>query len=214
MNIKRFRKKSKYTADKSSKKSNFEYLNLNYCKTGQTVLAGDSITEMYNHTEMFARYTEETGICVYNRGISGDTSDRLLERFESTVLNIEPKNIVLLIGTNDFNIGADINYIAENIEKIIKLAKEKCDGVHIILEAVYPVNSKINNQGKRNNRDITALNERLKAIAKANETQFIDLTSQLADQNGNLNAKYTYDGLHVNSQAYRVITNAIVKLLK
>lgn len=214
MNIKRFRKKSKYGADKINKANNFEFLNLNYCKTGQTVLAGDSITEMYNHTEMFAEYTEKTGIYVYNRGISGDTSDRLLERFEKNVLNIKPKNIVLLIGTNDFHIGANASYIAENIEKIIKLSKEKCEGVNIILEAVYPINSTINNQGKRNNKNISALNAQLKTLAKANKIEFLDLTSRLADENGRLNAKYTYDGLHINALAYRIITNELVKLLK
>lgn len=107
MNYKKFRKASEYTAEKHNKMDNFIYLNEKYCQKNQTVLAGDSITELYNHTELFEKYTKLTGISVYNRGISGDTSDRLLERFETNILNIEPKNIVMLIGTNDLGLGAD-----------------------------------------------------------------------------------------------------------
>lgn len=214
MNIKRVIRKTQYGADKINKLNNFEYLNLNFCKKGQTVLAGDSITEMFDHTEMFSEYTNKTGLSVYNRGISGDTSNRLLERFENTVLNLEPRNIVILIGTNDLNVGADIDFILENTEKIINLSFERCNGVNIVLQAVYPVNSTINNQGKRNNGDILKLNARLKTLSKMKNISFLDLNIQLADENGRLNSKYTYDGLHVNSPAYEVITKNIIPLLK
>ncbi len=90
MNLNKIRKRTVYYAEKINKADNFEFLNKNYCKKGQTVLVGDSITELFNHTELFAEYTAETGISVYNRGISGDTSDRLLERLERNVLNIKP----------------------------------------------------------------------------------------------------------------------------
>ncbi len=213
MNIKKVRKRSAYGADKINKAENFEFLNQNYCQKGQTVLAGDSITEMYNHTEMFEAYTRRTGIAVYNRGISGDTSDRLLERLESTVLNLEPRNIAFLIGTNDFNIGADVDFIAENIEKIIELSKRKCGSANIILESVYPVNTRVNPQGGRNNKDIAELNGRLREIAVQQNVHFLELTPLLADENGRLNRKYTYDGLHVNSFAYEVITRALQPLL-
>ncbi len=214
MNIHKVRKKTEYGADKINKANNFEYLNRHYCQKGQTVLAGDSITEMYNHTELFAKYTQQTGIYVYNRGISGDTSDRLLERFERTVLNLEPRNIVLLIGTNDFNVGANVDFILHNIEKTVDLAKDKCKGVNIVLEAVYPINGKINNQGKRDNRKIAVLNARLKTLAEMKNICFADMTAKLSDRDGRLKEQYTYDGLHVNAYAYEVITNALIPLFK
>ena len=110
MNLKKIRKRTEYDAYKRSRAGSFAFLNQNYCEKGATVLAGDSITEGYTHTELFAEYTAETGIPVYNRGISGDTSDRLLERLEKTILNIKPKNLVLLIGTNDLGVGADADF--------------------------------------------------------------------------------------------------------
>ncbi len=214
MNLNKYRKRSQYGADKLNKVNNFEFLNLNYCKKGQNVLAGDSITEMYTHTEMFGGYTERTGIEVYNRGISGDTSDRLLERFESTVLNLEPRNISVLIGTNDMAIGASAEYIVENVEKIVELSKRKCGGTNIIIQSVYPINNRINPQGKRNNKTVAVINTGLKEIAERKGVSFLDLTQCLEDENGMLNPKYTYDGLHVNAFAYEVITEKMLPLLK
>lgn len=73
-------KKTKYDLAKTVKKENFLFLNENFCKNGQTVLLGDSITELFNSYELFFDFSQKSGQAVYNRGISGDTSDRLLER--------------------------------------------------------------------------------------------------------------------------------------
>ena len=214
MNLKKIRKRTEYDAYKCSRAESFELLNKNYCEKGATVLVGDSITEGYTHTEFFEKYTKETGTPVYNRGISGDTSDRLLDRLEKTVLNIKPKNIVLLIGTNDLGVGADIDFIAENVEKIIEQSKKRCKNINFILESVYPVNTKINKQGRRKNSDILLLNERLKSVAEKQKISFVDLYSALSDEKGMFNAEYTYDGLHANAKAYEIITKAILPLLK
>lgn len=213
MNLRKFDQNTKYDREKNNKANNFEFLNANYCKKGQIVLAGDSITELYN-MEYFDDYTAKTGKLVYNRGISGDTSNRLLERFERNVLDLEPTTIVLLIGTNDMNRGANNQYIINNTEKLIRLAKEKCEGVNIVLEAVYPVNTLINSQGKRHNHTIRDLNKGLEGLAAMMGVEFVDMTEQLADKYGILKKKYTYDGLHVNALAYELITQAIMPFFK
>lgn len=214
MHLKTVRKRTAYGADKINKAENFELLNKNYCKKGQTVLVGDSITEMFNHTELFAEYTEKTGVSVYNRGISGDTSDRLLERLEKNVLNIKPENMVLLIGTNDLGVGADSDFIAENIEKIIEQARKRCKNINIIIEAVYPVNTKISKQGRRKNKDIAVLNAKIKDLSLKHHVHYLDLTAVLSDESGMLHSKYTYDGLHVNAMAFEIIAKEIIALLK
>lgn len=214
MNLKKVRKKTEYNAEKKNKMNNFEFLNTHYCIKGQVVLAGDSITELYNHTELFSKFTKRTGLCVYNRGISGDTSDRLLERFEKNVLNLEPSNIVLLIGTNDFGYGADADFAAENIEKILALSQKLCPKANIILETVYPINDKIRKQGGRNNDNISLLNSKIKVLAVRYGVTLVDMTAKLSDRDGRLKEKYTYDGLHINALAYEEITGEIAPLLR
>lgn len=201
---------TRYDAEKNNKKDNFTFLNSYYCKEGQTVLVGDSITEIYNYTELFQEYTEKTGLKVYNRGISGDTSNRLLERLEENVLSIKPANIVLLIGTNDLNCSADIYCIIDNIEKMIDLTAEKCPDSRLILLGVYPVGD---NQGMRSNEDIINLNARLAELSKTKNIIFLDLFDKLSDKDGKLNAAYTYDGLHLNAQGFEIVTNNLLPAL-
>lgn len=214
MNEKKYEKRSAYNAEKLNKRDNYTFLNTNYCEKGQTVLAGDSITEMYNHTELFAQYEKESGLHVYNRGISGDTSNRLLERFNDNVLNIEPRNIALLIGTNDIICGADDERIVTNIGKIINMTKEHCSNTNLVIIGVYPVNSTVNKQGKRNNARIAGLNEKIKHLCKENHIQYMNINSQLEDEYGNLSRGFTYDGLHLNAKAFEIVTKNLIQFLK
>ena len=111
---------------KADEKRKFYFLNEKYARHGQTALFGDSITEIFNSYELFYAFSQTTGQAVYNRGISGDTSDRLLERLESNALNISPKNLVILIGTNDIGIGLPPEYTLNNIKEILQRTQKLC----------------------------------------------------------------------------------------
>lgn len=211
----KIQKRTKYDIAKQTKRDNFTFLNKNFCREGQTVVLGDSITEIFNVTDFFADYTAETGLAVYNRGISGDTSDRLLERLRDNVTSINPKNITLLIGTNDLGVKSGIDFTANNVEKIIDTIKHDCPNTKLILQAIYPVNAKINRNmvGARKNSDIKAVNAKLKAIAEKKNVIFADFTDILSDENGLFNSAYTYDGLHPNAVGYSVIIGKLIELL-
>ena len=216
MNI---QKKTAYDLVKQTKKENYLFLNENYAKHGQTVLFGDSITEIFNSYELFYDFSKRSGQAVYNRGISGDTSDRLLERLKCNALNISPKNLVILIGTND--IGKDIpsEYTLKNIQEILSVTHEICPNTNIILQAIYPVNSRMSLTarqmvGKRSNKKILEINEELRNIAVENKVHWLDLTKCLSDKNGRLAKEYCYDGLHLNAQGFKVVAERIIPLLK
>ncbi len=212
----KFSKKTKYDLVKETKRRNFKYLNETFPLENGTVLAGDSITEMYN-PEFFFDFTEKTGQAVFNRGISGDTSDRLYERLIDNVINLKPKNIVMLIGTNDFGLGAPVEFTYCNIEKSVNLIKEVLPDANIILQAVYPVNKNVmlisSPVGKRDNEVIKELNTRLKRFSEAQAIAFVDLTEALSDKKERLAKEYTYDGLHLNADGYKVVTDNILPLL-
>lgn len=213
MNLKKFRRLSAYPAEKQNKKDNFTYLNKSYCKNGQTVLLGDSITEIFNDREMFTQYTKSTGLEVYNRGISGDTTDRLIERLEDNVINIQPKNIVLLIGTNDFGILADIDYVYNNICTIVDILLEKCEGVNIVLEGILPVGKSTQTKKGRNNATYKKINTMLKNMAEQKGIKYFDATNKLADKDGFFDCRYTYDGLHPNVHGFEILKEEILKCI-
>jgi len=128
---KNFQKKTAYDYVQQTKKENFSFLNETYAQQGQTVLFGDSITEIFNSYELFYAFSQTTGQAVYNRGISGDTSDRLLERLECNALNISPKNLVILIGTNDIGLGLPTEYTLKNIKEILQRTQTLCSNTAV-----------------------------------------------------------------------------------
>lgn len=214
-----FEAKTKYDTQKNTKKANYKFLNEAASLHGQTVLAGDSITEIFNSYELFYEWSEKNKCAVYNRGISGDTSDRLAERFYDNVLNISPRNIVLLIGTNDIGLGGKIENTAENIRNILEQIRRQSADTNVILEAVYPVNKNLSAEaramvGVRTNGKIQKLNALLKPLAEEFGCIWLDLTDVLSEENGNLCACYCYDGLHLNANGFKAISEKIIPLLK
>ena len=198
-----------YDVVKNTKKDNFTNLNKS-AKHNQVVMIGDSIVEIFNTYEHFADLDKE----VYNRGISGDTSDRMLERM-SNALDIEPSTLVVLVGTNDIGRGIPRETTLANTKVVIEKAKNS--GVeNIVIESVYPVNHSINPGmvGARKNKDIIEYNEKLKTLCDDQNVTYIDLFSALADSDGNFNKDLTYDGLHPNDKGYDVITNVLKAYLK
>ncbi len=200
---------TEYDIVKKTKMENFELLNESALHN-QIVFIGDSIIELFPTYELFA----ENDKIVYNRGISGDTSDRMLERFEKNALNINPDVVYILVGTNDIVKKIEHNVIIDNISKTI--AKCKKSGVSkIIVSGLYPVNKSINSNmvGSRTNKEIKELNEKIKNVVSQYNAIFSDLTSVLADEDGNFNKEFTYDGLHPNAKGYIEIAKVIMPLI-
>lgn len=206
---------TKYDREKTTKCENYRILNEEYALHNQTVLLGDSITDFFNWYELFYDFSKVSGQAVYNRGISGDTTDRLLERLDDNVLSINPKNIVLLIGTNDIGRGLPLSMSVENVSKIIKMAKEKCPDMNFILQAVYPINRGMRDKfEKRSNEKIELMNKEFIKLSEKYGCVWLDITDKLKDETGNLKKEYTYDGLHLNVNAYRIVAENVIPLLK
>lgn len=206
---------TKYDREKTTKRENYRILNEEYALQNQTVLLGDSITDFFNWYELFYDFSKVSVQAVYNRGISGDTTDRLLERLDDNVLSINPKNIVLLIGTNDIGRGLPLSMSVENVSKIIKIAKEKCPDVNFILQAVYPINRGMRDKfEKRSNEKIELMNKEFIKLSEKYGCVWLDITDKLKDETGNLKKEYTYDGLHLNVNAYKIVAENVIPLLK
>ncbi len=61
----------------------------------RVVFMGDSITDSWKLAEYFP------GKPYINRGISGQTTQQMLIRFRADVIDLKPKVVVILAGTND-----------------------------------------------------------------------------------------------------------------
>lgn len=204
-----------YNREQRTKRENYRILNNEYALKDQTVLLGDSITDFFNWYELFYDFCEKSGQAVYNRGIGGDTTDRLIERLDENVLNISPKNVVLLIGTNDISRGIPLSVTVENVSKIIENTKKACPDVNFILQAVYPINHDMRDRfEKRSNDKIHLMNKEFIKLSEKYGCTWLDITDDLKDKTGNLKKEFTFDGLHLNVSAYKIIAEKIIPLLK
>ncbi|MGN0771120.1 MAG: GDSL-type esterase/lipase family protein [Christensenellales bacterium] len=193
---------------KDAKAKRYAYLNQT-AQSEQIVFLGDSITEMYD----LNYYYPDANI--YNRGISGDTTSRMLVRLESNVLNIKPKAIFILGGCNDLRQGVSPEDIAVNLTKILHLIREELPDTQIFVQTVYPVNRTVKLAGKDligpylTDDNVILLNEYISQVCAIYQVELIDTYSHLVGSNKQLQDKYTFDGLHMTAESYQVITSLL-----
>ena len=84
------------------------------------VFLGDSITQGWG-ADFKGKFP---GMKLANRGIGGDTTRGMLIRLNEDVLELNPAAIVLLLGTNDIEVGIDPEAIGRNFRKIIAAIKD------------------------------------------------------------------------------------------
>lgn len=139
-----------------------------------------------------------------NRGISGDTTQGVLDRL-STITKGKPSKIFLLIGTNDFAHGKSMDEIAKNVEKIVERVKRESPATKLYVQSVFPVNPKFNKFSGHMDRkkDIPALNAKIKAVAARHGVTYIDVYKSLVIPSTDvMNPEYTNDGLHLLGKGY------------
>lgn len=199
---------------------NYEKLS-STASVGSTIFFGDSISEQCPLEDIYRDYMKIHQVQVINRGISSEQSDTMLERIETTVLALEPKNVVMLMGINDMLAGVKQDTVVQNIKDMISITKQKSPQTNIILQSIYPINKEVRTSlidmwhvRKVNNEDIVEINKKLKKLASDEDIAYVDVHPVLVDSNGDFKKEYAYDGLHPNAQGYLAIRDLITSKLQ
>lgn len=151
-----------------------------------------------------------------NRGISGDTTQGVLDRL-STITKGKPSKIFLLIGTNDLSRGKSVEAVVRNVEKIVERVKRESPATKLYVQSVFPVNPKFNKFLGHMNRqkDIAALNAKIKAVAARHGVTYIDVYKSLVTPSTDvMNPEYTNDGLHLLGKGYQKWVDVLKPYLK
>lgn len=171
-----------------------------YVKKGQVILLGDSITAQFPINELYPNHD------ILNRGISGDTTQNILNRLESTVITAMPRKVILLCGTNDLDNQKAISKedTVRNIQKICDELVSKVPNVEVYVLSILHINKKIKREdfdhvANRTNEDIDWVNNELKQIQNAT---YLDIYQCFIDENGDFDKSLTLDGLHFNIHGY------------
>ena len=183
----------------------------------RVVFFGDSITDIWKLDESFP------GKPYVNRGIGGQTTSQMLVRFRQDVVNLQPKVVVVLAGTNDIagNTGPIANEdIEANYSGFAELAK--AHNIRLIFSSVLPVSNYTERSkdffAQRPMSRILELNKWLKDYCEKNRLIYLDYFSALVDDKGMLKRDLADDGLHPNKAGFAVMAplaeKAIEKALK
>jgi lysophospholipase L1-like esterase len=156
------------------------------------VFMGDSITELWAQAnpKLFAG-------AFIDRGISGQLTWQMLVRFRQDVIDLHPRVVHILGGTNDLVGLSGATTLAEiegNIETMIELAQ--AHGIKVVVGAVPPMGPPLDTPDRK--REVLALNAWLAETARREGLGFADYYAVLSDSTGALNTQLSIDSLHPN----------------
>jgi len=179
----------------------------------RVVFFGDSITDSWHLDESFP------GKPYINRGIGGQTTSQMLVRFRQDVINLQPKVVVILAGTNDIagNSGPISNEdIEANYRDFSELAK--ANNVRLIFSSILPVHNYTPQShdffAQRPMDRILALNKRLKDYCDKSNLIYLDYFSAVVDDKGLLNRDLADDGLHPNKAGFAIMAPMAEKAIE
>lgn len=185
-------------------------------KFPEVVFMGNSITEnwAYYHPDFFSQHN----YC--GRGIGGQTSAQMLLRFTADVINLRPKAVVIMAGTNDVahnTYWVEPNKVVDNVVAMCNLAK--ANAIVPIISSIPPCASFVwRPEIKNAAQTIVSINKRLKAYAEANGIMYVDYHAALADEQNAFPKALSDDGCHPNPDTYfimeRLVLEAIEKAMK
>jgi lysophospholipase L1-like esterase len=179
----------------------------------RVVFFGDSITDGWKLDDSFP------GKAYINRGIGGQTTSQMLVRFRQDVINLQPKAVVILAGTNDIagNTGPISNEdIEANHADFAELAKT--NNVQVIFSSILPVNNYTPRAqdffAQRPMDRILALNRWLTKYCSEHTLIYLDYFPALQDEKGMLKRDLSEDGLHPNKAGYAIMAPLAEKAIE
>lgn len=172
---------------------------------GAVVFAGDSL--IGNWKAMPASFS---AVKTANRGIGGDVSRGLLFRFQEDILDLQPKAVVILIGTNDLSARAKIPDIVSNLEAILNLATKHDPAMPVFLCTIPPRDSA---KAPLDPAEVTAYNAALLELAaRHKQVRLFDSFKLFVQADGKPDPRYFQDDLlHFSSAGYELFAERLSK---
>lgn len=186
---------------------NDQYLTLG--KKAKWLFYGDSITDLWDIPLYFSY---QNGLII-KRAICGDSAEFANKRFEADVLQLEPENIIMLIGVNDIRTmdpdlwwrteGKDRELILKELKWNIEDMIIKSKGINLYLCSILPTFLCLPFDRKLMDEMIRKANVIIRDLCEKYNVKYIDYYSEMYDESiGGLYYDMSYDGLHPCAKGY------------
>ena len=177
----------------------------------RVVFMGNSITEGWIAAN--PKFFENKSYV--NRGISGQTTSQMLLRFRQDIVDLHPKIVLILAGTDDIagNTGPiTLEQIRDNILSMVELAQ--VNGIYPIVCSVLPAYDYPWSPGLQPNVKIPKLNAMLKNLAEQKSITYLDYFTEMADDRNGLPKELAEDEVHPTKKGYEIMERIVEKTLK
>lgn len=143
-----------------------------------------------------------------NFGIGGDRTQHVLWRLQNGELDgIEPKVVMLMIGTNNSNREDNTaEEIADGVTAIVKEIHKRSPKTKVLLLAVFPRGAKPNPQREK----ISKVNEIISKLDDGGKTvKYLDIGNKFLEADGTLPKEIMPDFLHLSPRGYQIWADAV-----
>jgi len=197
----------------------------------RVLVFGDSITQGFwdidggwvsrirkHYDQQMIDGTDNDPPTIFNLGVSGDSSDDVLARFERETKSRAKEELafVIAVGVNDSRTKAGVNYsdinrYKQNLNQILKVAKQYSD--KILFVGLTPCVEERSNPvswgdtGYTNNL-IKEFDDTLRGFCKENRVPFVEVLEPFA--NAETDKDLLPDGLHPNDEGHQLITELVL----
>jgi lysophospholipase L1-like esterase len=196
-------------------------------KRSRLLFQGDSITDMkwgrdqsdrnhyLGHSYVFLLAARlgvdmpEAQLDFYNRGISGNTTENLLKRWDKDAIDLKPDLLSLLIGTNDVGVGLKPEVFETNYRQLLDSSRKANPELKLVLLDPFVLRSgKLKDEAAWKSRRSATDQMRVIVAKLASEYQAVHIKTQeifdVAAESVSLE-HWIWDGVHPLPQGHELI---------
>ncbi len=170
----------------------------------RVVFMGDSITDIWGRMKGTGKFFP--GKPYINRGISGQTTEQMLLRFQQDVVDLHPAAVLILAGTNDIagNTGPETDRMIENdFRSMTQIAR--ANHIKVIIASITPAADFWWRPSVDPIHRIRVINAWLKQFCKRHGYPYVDYYDAMAQPDGAMKTGLTFDGVHPNAKGFAIM---------
>ncbi len=141
-----------------------------------------------------------------NRGIGGQTTPQMLLRFRQDVIELKPKVVLILAGTNDIAGNTGPMTPDQILNNLISMAElSLANGIEPVLCSVLPAHDYPWKPGMRPDEKIPELNAMIRSYAQQANLIYLDYFTAMANDRNGLDPDLAEDGVHPTRKGYEIM---------